>query len=158
MPDLNALKAAWPPSGTLEQKLAHVNALMTEGPTIDIPLPAIRERLAPRMAHLETFAMMARTRDLRRRLHMAEPVSQSIVSVIYLLQLLSSAEKVVGQHKLPVLKGLLADLVRDEASGISSEDVDGILAMSKSSVPWWQRHGFSQPGVDIYDAIAAGVS
>jgi hypothetical protein len=156
MPDLDALRAAWPPSGTLEQKLAHVNALMTEGsPTVDIPLPSIREKL-PRMGHLEVYAMAARTRDLRRRLNMPT-VPQPVVSAIYLLQLLASAEKGIGQHKLPVLKGLLADLASDEASGISSEDADGILSLSKSTVPWWQANKFGGP-VNTYDCIEARVS
>jgi hypothetical protein len=157
MPDLDALRAAWPPSGTLEQKLAHVNGLMTEGPTVDIPLPAIRERLAPRMQHLECYALTAKTRDIRRRLNMPG-IPQPVVSAIYLLQLLASAEKGIGQHKLPVLKSLLGDLVSDEASGVSQEDADGILALSRSSVPWWQKHSFSQPGVGVYDAIEARLS
>jgi hypothetical protein len=122
----------------------------------DIPLPAIRERLAARMAHLECYALAAKTRDLRRRLNMPG-IPQPVVSAIYLLQLLASAEKGIGQYKLPVLKSLLADLVSDEASGITQEDADGILAMSKSSVPWWQANKFGGP-VGIYDAIEARLS
>jgi hypothetical protein len=156
MPDYDALRLAWPPSGTLEQKLAHVNGLMVDGPTVDIPLPAIREKLQARMAHLECYALAAKTRDIRRRLNMPQ-VPQPVVSAIYLLQLMASAEKAIGMHKLPVLKSLLADLVSDEASGISSEDADSILALSRSSVSWWSRNGFSAP-VNTYDAIEARLS
>jgi hypothetical protein len=156
MPDLNALRAAWPPSGTLEQKLQHVNSLMTEGPTQDIPLAAIRERLQSRMLHLETFALAAKTRDVRRRLNM-EPVPPSVVAAVYLLQLLASSERVIGQHKLPVLKSLLLGLVSDEASGVTQQDADAIIALSRSTVIWWTRHGFSQP-VGLFDAIEAQLS
>jgi hypothetical protein len=130
--------------------------MMVEGPVVDIPLPAIREKLQHRMEHLECYALAAKTRDLRRRLNMPAP-TQSIVSAVYLLQVLSSAERAIGQRKLPVLKSLLADLVSDEASGISQEDADAVLALAKSTASWWSRHGFSEP-VGIYDAIDAQLS
>jgi hypothetical protein len=136
--------------------LQHVNALVTEGPTQDIPLPAIREKLQARMQHLECYALAAKTRDIRRRLNMPA-VPQAVVSAIYLLQLLASNERGIGQYKLPVLKGLLADLVSDEASGISSEDADAVLALSRSSIPWWQANKFSGP-VNTYDCIEARLS
>jgi hypothetical protein len=156
VPDHAALRAIWPEHGSLPAKIALVNSMEVPGPTKDIPLPAIKEKLAPRMLHLETFALTARTRDIRAWLRMP-PVPQSVTSAVYLLQLLASAEKVIGQHKLPVLKGLLADLASDEASGVSQEDADGIIALSSSSVPWWSRHGFSAP-VNTYDAIEARLS
>jgi hypothetical protein len=157
VPDHAALRAVWPEHGSLPAKIALVNSMEVPGPTQDIPLSAIRERLAPRMGHLECFALAARTREIRAWLRMP-PVSQSVTSAVYLLQLLASAERAIGQHKLPVLKSLLADLAGDEASGVSRELADEVLALSRSTVPWWQAHGFSQPGVGVYDAIAAGVS
>jgi hypothetical protein len=157
MPDLDALRAAWPPSGSLEAKLALINSMQVPGPTQDIALSAIREKLQARMEHLQCFALMAKTRDLRRRLHM-EPVSQAVTSAVYLLQLLGSNEGVIGKYRLLTLKSLLGDLVADEASGISAADADDILALSASNISWAARHGFSGSGVTVFDAIEAGLS
>jgi hypothetical protein len=79
MPDLDALRAAWPPSGSLEAKLNLINSMQVPGATVDIPLTAIREKLQARMSHLECYALMARTRDIRRRLQM-EPVPRPVTS------------------------------------------------------------------------------
>jgi hypothetical protein len=157
MADLAALRAVWPEQGLIEEKLAHVNTLMSEGPTVDVSIAAIKECLAPRMAHLECFALAAKTRDLRRRLHMSG-IPQSVVSATYLLQILGSGgEQIIGKYRLPVLKNLLDDLVSDEASGISRELADEVIALSSSTMPWWLAHKFSAP-VGVYDAIEAGVS
>jgi hypothetical protein len=134
-----------------------INSMQVPGPIQDIPLPAIRQRLASRMAHLECFALAAKTRDLRRRLHMPG-IPQSVTSAVYLLQLVPSGETAIGRHKLSVLKSLLADLVSDEASGVSQEDADAIMALSQSNISWAARHGFSSSGVTVYDAIEAGLS
>jgi hypothetical protein len=156
MPDHAALREVWPEHGSLEAKLALVNSMQTAGPPVDISVAYIRERLAPRMSHLECYALVAKTRDLRRRLNMPA-VPQSVTSAIYLLQLLSSADRVIGQYKLPVLRSLLDDLVADESSGITRELADNVLALSSSTVSWWSRHGFSQP-VNTYDVIEAQLS
>jgi hypothetical protein len=156
MPDLAALREVWPEHGSLEAKLNLINSMQVPGPTQDIPLSAIRQRLASRMAHLECFALAAKTRDLRRRLHMPG-IPQSVTSAVYLLQLVSSGEMAIGRHKLPVLKSLLGDLALDEASGITQEDADAVLALSSSMVSWWSRHGFSSP-VNTYDVIDAQLS
>jgi hypothetical protein len=156
MPDLNALREAWPEHGSLEAKLALINSMQVPGPTQDIALPAIRARLASRMEHLQTFALAAKTRDVRRRLGMPT-VPQSVTSAVYLLQLMSSNELVLGRHRLGVLKDLLSDLVSDETSGIEQSDMDAVLALSSTTMPWWQAHKFSGP-VGIYDAIEAQLS
>jgi hypothetical protein len=157
MPDLAALRAVWPEQGSLEAKLAAVNNVVVPGPVVDIAVTAVKEKLAPRMAHLECYALAAKTRDLRRRLGMSG-IPQSVTSAVYLLQLLSSDERVFGKHRLGLLKSLFADLVADEASGIGQEDADGIVALSSSTVTWWSRNGFSGSGVTVYDAIEAGLS
>jgi hypothetical protein len=154
--DYGALREVWPEQGSLEAKIALVNSMMTEGPVVDIPVAAVRERLAPRMAHLECFALAARTRDLRRRLNMPA-VPRAVTSAVYLLQLLASDERVFGKHRLGLLKSLFADLVADEASGITQEIADNVLALSTSNISWWQAHKFSGP-VGIYDVIEAGLS
>jgi hypothetical protein len=103
MPDADALRAIWPATGSLEDKLAIINGMTQPGPITDIPMVAIRERLAEHLAHLEVFAMAAKTRDIRRRLNMAG-VPQSVTSAVYLLQLLSSGDQVLGKHRLGVLR------------------------------------------------------
>ena len=140
----------------MQAKIDLVNSLQVAGPTVDIPVAAVKEKLAARLLHLETYALAAKTRDLRRRLNMPA-VPRAVTSAVYLLQLLSSDERVFGKHRLALLKSLLSDLTVDEASGISQETADDVLALSQSVWPWWAAHGFSQP-VGIYDAIEARLS
>jgi len=154
--DYGALRDVWPEHGSLEEKLAAVNSMEVAGPTVDIPADAVRQRLLSRMLHLECFALAATTRSIRLRLNMPG-VPRSVTSAVYLLQLLSSDERVFGKHRLSLLRSLFSDLVSDEASGITQKDADDVLALSQSTVSWWQRHGFSQP-VGIYDAIEARLS
>jgi hypothetical protein len=157
MPDrLADLRAVWPEAGSLDEKLAVVNAMTEVGPVGDIPLASLRERLAEHMAHLECFALAARTRSIRHRLHMS-PVPGAVTSAVYLLKLLATDEQVLHKHRLGVLKQLLGDLVGDETSGITRMDADYIIALSRPAVPWRQLHGYSQP-LGVYDAIEAGVS
>jgi hypothetical protein len=151
MPDLSALRQVWPQRGSLEEKLAAVNAMVASGPVVDIAVTAIKGRLP--MEHLECFALTAKTADIRERLHMPA-VSKSVMASVYLLRLLEY-ERLFSKSRLDVLRGLLNDLSEDEASGVTREMADDIMAQSVSSVPWWSAHGFSQPGVGIYDAIAA---
>jgi hypothetical protein len=159
MADYAALRSIWPEGGgSLEAKLNLINSMQVPGPVQDIPVKRVRGQLQSRpsqLPHLETYALMARTRDIRRHLGMPG-IPQSIVSATYLLQLLSS-EGAIGKHRLPVLKSLLSDLVADEASGIEQADMDAVMALFSSTIPWWQKHGFSQP-VGIYDAIEAQLS
>ena len=156
MADHAALRGIWPEQGSLEAKLALVNSMEVPGPVVDIQVADVRQRLQSRMPHLECYALAAKTRDIRQRLHMPA-VPRSVVSATYLLQLLSSDERLFGKHRLGLLKSLFADLVADEASGITQADADSVLALSQSTVSWWSRNGFSQP-VGLYDAIEAQLS
>jgi hypothetical protein len=156
VPDLAALREIWPEGGSLQAKIDLVNSLQVAGPTVDVAVSDVKQRLQSRMLHLECYALAARTRDINRRLNMPA-VPRAVTSAVYLLQLLSSGEQVFGKHRLGLLKSLFADLAADEASGIDAECVDSVLRLADTTVPWWAAHGFSQP-VGVYDAIEAQLS
>jgi hypothetical protein len=153
MGDTAALRAAWPKSGTLKQKLREVNSRTVTGPQRSVSVAAVREKLP--LEHLELFALTAATADLRERLNMP-PVSKAVRSASLLLELLSETDTLHPQQ-LAVVRSLLNDLTSDSLSGVTQADVDAVLALSTPPVSWPAANGFGER-VLATDLIAAGLS
>jgi hypothetical protein len=155
MSDPIALREAWSHlSGSTAAKLAAINRLTAVGKQpIDLPVSAIMAYLGDKRTHLEDFAAMIVTQDLRAKLGMPPP-SPGVVAASHLLMLLEGQDGPVLRtsqpHVLTVFRDLLSAIVAD--GGLTEEDKTGLLALTRPEVPL-----FAQP-VTVLDLVAAKLS
>ena len=156
MSDLATLREAWARvTGGTSAKLAAINKLTTVGKPGDLPVARVTEYLGDRRAHLEDYAGMIVTQDLRAKLGMS-PVSPGVVAANHLLLLLDGQDgpalRTSQPSVLTIFQNLLATLVAEPSSGLTAADRDNLLALVYPQVPL-----FGQP-VSVLDLVAANLS
>ena len=139
-------------TGSTAAKLAAINNLTTVGKPVDVPVAAILSYLGDRRAHLEVYASGIVTSKLRERLGQL-PVEPGVIAANYLLLQLDGRDGPMictsRPNVLAIFDNMLAAMVEDPASGITTTDKDNLLALVQPHVPL-----FAQP-VTVLDLAAA---
>ncbi len=163
-----ALAAAWnasptPPTGvsgssltglTTAQKIAAVNAWTVAGPPQDVTAQAIINYLFLNMkySNLQAYASNPPAGSVAN-------FPQSVATAKELLALFTTPSFSGFQMSNPTIytaaEAFLGALAADSATGISSTDAANLLALSATTIPWWQSIGLTSP-VSAPDLMAAG--
>lgn len=166
----DALKAAWGNptqlpagvTGTLlnglaqAQKIAAVNGWTVAGPAQDVSGGAVLGYLAlsGKLASLQLYAASPPTGSIT-----GFPLA--VMAAKQLITLLSFPSFTGFQTSqaavLSAVTNFLSLLASDPASGIVMADVNALLALTATILPWWQSSGLTSP-ISAGDLAAAGLT
>jgi hypothetical protein len=150
----DALIAKWATlSGTTAQKLASVNTLTVAGPPKDVSASAV----------LAYFALNAKLSGILT--YAASPPVNSAAPVVV------AAKEFAALFSMPAFTtfqlsdpSILATaqvflnlLASDANTGVTASDVTALLALSNTTLLWWQSAGYPRP-FDSGDITAAGLN
>lgn len=161
-----ALAAAWtaattPPEGvtgaslaglSTEQKINIINGWTVAGAPADVPVRAVAGYLS---TNLKIAALIN---------YAASPPGESIAASVGVAQNLVAVLTKITQppdfevSNPAILEGLtaaLAQLVSDPLCGLTADDEAALLALSHTTIPWWQAVGLTSP-ISAPDLEVAG--
>jgi hypothetical protein len=148
----DALVAKWPTlTGDTDQRLAALAALTVPGPTVDVPISSVEGALglAGSLTAIEDW------------LATAPPASLARTAARELLRAIASPHIQTFQMSDPtvaaMLAGMLQALVDAGPQLLTQAQVDGLLAMARTHLPWWQANGYAAP-ISASDLQAAGIA
>jgi hypothetical protein len=133
----DALAALWATlTGTTAQKLAAANAMTVAGPSQSVPVLQVMTYLRTNNLWLPIKAAAATSSGAAAALdYNSDPRVQNI------------------DVTLPIVQAMLADLVSHGL--LTQAQSDAIVAMSATTIPWWQANGYTSP-FTLDDLAAAG--
>jgi hypothetical protein len=151
--DYQALATVWAtlPNDITLNKLIVLNNMTLPGEPVDVSIAQVESYLVNKnkLGPLTSYLIAPPS----------DAVPQAVIAGNYLLVLLSglggptiTTSETATQE---LINEFLAAMVSDPHTGFSQADVDALLAMTISQVPWWQVHGFPAP-IGLTDLIAAG--
>lgn len=134
-------------------KLATLNAMTVAGPPQDVPLGSVIGYLglAGKLKPLIAYASAPPSG--------AVPASVAVAEALVTLLQMPNAPgfSMSNPTTYAAVNGMLTQLVADPLSGIAAADPAALLALSATTVPWWQANGFNGP-LNQNDLNAAGLS
>lgn len=150
-----ALLNKWPSvqGADLAAKLAALDAETVAGPNIDVAIGDIVGYLAigGKIAPLQDYAASTQTVSNKNAVDAARTF----------FVLINTPRISVMQTSVPsvyaAVQGFLSTISADAASGITTNDVQAILGMAATTMPWWQANGYSSP-IGTGDLEAAGIT
>lgn len=133
----DALIAKWATlSGTTEAKLAAINALTVAGPNVDVPVSAVVGYLGEnlKLAKLQAYATAA----MQAPAPTEAQIAGAELMALFGMGINAPAFRMSDPTKYANMQALLTALAGDTASGIVTADVTALLALSATTIPWWQ--------------------
>lgn len=128
----DALAAKWATlTGTTDEKIAAANALTLPGPAVDVAVSAIEGALglAGSLTAIEDW------------LDTSPPLGEARTSAKELMRTIVSPHVMTFQTSKPevlaTLTAMLGSLVAVVPPLLASEQVNALLAMAQTTVPWW---------------------
>jgi hypothetical protein len=153
----DALVAQWatlPAGDTTAQKLAAINAMTVAGPNVDVKVSAVVGYLGvnAKMSGLQKYAATAVAGT-------GNATAESVMAANELVAIMNCPNapdfQMSNTAVYAAMAGMLAALVSDSASGITSSDQAALLALAATTTPWWKSNGYSSP-FNSNDLVAAG--
>jgi len=156
----DALAAKWATlSGSTDEKLAAINAEMVAGPRVDVQISSVMGELMLSGAFLPlaSFAGGNPTGDSAH--------DNALFAAKMLMTLVTSpnapAFNLADSGRYATITGMLNAIVSYEAAhpgatGMTANEEAALLALSATTLPWWQSVGYSSP-IGIGDLESAGL-
>lgn len=157
----DALRAKWLElgGGAPADKLPVINALTVDGPKVDVSVPAVVGKLMLTGAYLPlaAFSMASATNDTTHDVALA--AAKMLMAIITTPNApsfqMSDATVYVS------VKGMMDAILAQETAAAGSTGFtqgvhDALMALSATTVPWWQANGYSSP-IGTGDLSAVGL-
>lgn len=134
-------------TGTTAEKLAAINAMTVPGADRAVPITEI-------MQYLRSNGLWP-TIKIAGDLFASSGGAQGSVGAWAAVDYNSDTRNSTLDVSLPATQGMLADLV--SKSLLTQAQVNAIVALKATTVPWWQANGYTSPFSEN-DLVAAGIS
>ena len=156
-----ALSLIWPSlSGSLQDKLAQLNAMTVTGPGVDVSIQQVAGFLLLNGIYptIDTFAGTTNNGT--------QPHDGALLAAKTFLAWIGLQNAPLVHMSQPAVVSAVTQMgnamvAQEEAApgstGFTQAVLDGLLALGQTTQPWWQANGFSGP-VTSGDAAAAGLT
>jgi hypothetical protein len=149
-------------TGTTQEKLDAINALTAPGPNVDVEISTVvgKLMLAGAYLKLQAFSQGAYNNDATK------PHDAALDAAKMLMAMVTTANAPAFAMSDPasntIINSLMGVILAQEhdqpgTTGFTLEVHDTLIALSQTTVPWWQANGYKR-AFDLGDVAAAGVS